>query len=1648
MPPIADYFFIAGLNPEIQLQPYFPQIKPSVENPSHIVHFAYKCHILQHFPEHCRSFPFSDDSTALVVMPNGLRFFTETHPLLQKARGPFRHAFIITREDGQRVFGYALLFPEEVTHPAVKAAIRERQKALGLPLDSECRFFTMKAVGILSRWAFANGFFGWLEDLWSSVYREQMGELTIESFVYNLLFEAQLAEPGQCSVVSGPNCPHFFFRPSNYHGEDTVSCAVSSWLPVFEYPLVQLLQLFSSSNLIRLLTCAFLEHRIVLLSADYYRLMVVGEGLICLLQPFVWPHVYAPVLPATLTHFLDAPVPYIMGMRFQRPPMPPQPSASQLVSATSTPRGSLPSLPSFSSFGLASEANVCYLDIDQGAVHSTDVDLPTFPNSTELQHNIEAVLAIYQHHQLNNQNLNRSLDSNFAATSTLLSRSQSVSRNTSFDTLPRPLLKLASDALSTSTVIRRPQLDPDPSVMRRSASYRLIEQIAATNVVEVEGRLPNPLTDTAFASSTTSFDAPKSGSYPSEEYFSCMREIASEMVSRRELADYAELLKFNYALRDIFLNHLAEIFVDFETFVVAGHNSGDAVEDASGPGSSGLQAFDKVGFLSDCPETHMAFLSAFLETQMFATFLDTHVATLTVNQSRRCSKCGMLCGGGLPSTMSISQPLALPVSAFLARIRSLKSQAAVDHQRPATDRLLRKSMHHSTTHTPAVDRGRRRDRFVGNIPKSPLDGVQFCNVPSPHPLFSKINPSFSTLQRSRQPGHFRLLERSFLSKAPANWQCGNESPPPPPSSGIGIVPSPFLTEETAAAVTTRTDEEVVGKPSVTFQLGGGGGDEAPRTVLCEHCSTPQALPPPTLEQSLTTGPQSTASRTIQLRGRDGLTRLLTGPGSNGLETGSLSPSMAQAHWDFVDSLLEECKHRTKRMVIQKMGYEALHLGHNYQSVSEVEENTLVSGLCDLLERIWSHGIQRKHGASALWMHILAFVERNTCLSLSSLAMSAQTTTHSPGPTDRLPASPSTSRGPRKFDSLPRRFSTTTTPETVALASPVTARVRRSLWTPTRSRSITPAVSSSESPGPSRLHDNALVISVSSLLDAGGSSVTALLDDVEAVKSVASSAGYKLRTNIGLARAFVRLALEKKRLSAYLKLLLSDSVLLRELYSRHAFLRCEEEREQFLVHLLSLDAVDYFSFTRMLQKAEMLYRVAIVSGGGGRARLTLAFSANAWVCLRGHLGSSGHVPLPRASPSYVEFRHQNLGIINTLLIGHDNAGFSPNMFVETVLVATPLTNHVCLFPCGHWLGRGVEDNSCERLLIGQIARVGKEGTIVVPRSAGRTSVESEEVASSLATPLMRLYSDTILDPMTSAVLDRLANAVNRLAKHFACTSRVEATMSLSALLCSKEYGLAPALEAVFTHGIRSSGVFQRRRLYAWDFFERFVEHQNRGTSSDQAQTRPVEMERLDAAPVHIGGFDVSFVTSPRFVRTLPRNSGGSGGPRNLDNNPRRAPLPGKTNSRLLLRGAALPPVPASASTLSGGWQSQPCSPGMPLQRRQRSRSARSIFALDNFISTFRQVNLGGSHIGKLGKFQRMVCIGCQDHTIASWIPVLATTSPALVRQLYDTRIPNFLLDPDLRDSVQTLLSTLNDFTFKLDPALLGTCPESDISGPAE
>ena len=47
------------------------------------------------------------------------------------------------------------------------------------------------------------------------------------------------------------------------------------------------------------------------------------------------------------------------------------------------------------------------------------------------------------------------------------------------------------------------------------------------------------------------------------------------------------------------------------------------------------------------------------------------------------------------------------------------------------------------------------------------------------------------------------------------------------------------------------------------------------------------------------------------------------------------------------------------MLVDKLGREAVELGHTDLNITGVEENTLVASFCDLLERIWSHGFVRK-----------------------------------------------------------------------------------------------------------------------------------------------------------------------------------------------------------------------------------------------------------------------------------------------------------------------------------------------------------------------------------------------------------------------------------------------------------------------------------------------------------------------------------------------------------------------------------------------------------------------------------------------------------------------------------------------------------------
>uniref|UniRef100_A0AAQ6AJV2 UDENN domain-containing protein n=1 Tax=Amphiprion ocellaris TaxID=80972 RepID=A0AAQ6AJV2_AMPOC len=394
----------------------------------------------------------------------------------------------------------------------------------------------------------------------------------------------------------------------------------------------------------------------------------------------------------------------------------------------------------------------------------------------------------------------------------------------------------------------------------------------------------------------------------------------------------------------------------------------------------------------------------------------------------------------------------------------------------------------------------------------------------------------------------------------------------------------------------------------------------------------------------------------------------------------LDPSpqaVSQTHREFVDGLLSECRLKTKRMLMERMGKESVELGQGEANITGLQENTLIHGLCDLLERTWGHGLQMKQGKSALWSHLLHY-------------QAAQQKTEAPA----------------------------------------------------------------ESPG-----QNTTRVFIQTMSEG--------------------------LSEVGQARAWIHLALEKKMLSQHLKELLTNQELLRQLYKPHAFLLCEEEREQFLFHLLSLNTVDYLCFTRVFTSICKIYWQ--FCSFPRTLKVGFGFSFTTLVPTQLVLLTS---------------RCQNLGRLSTLQLGQENSGLLAKCLIDCVMVYNEITGHTYKFPCGRWLGKGVGDGSLERVLIGQLVSPGAE------EDAGRWTGTPPELASPSQSVRMVLGSLGIQEDMREAA--------NNLVKHFHKPEQERG--NLTVLLCG-EGGLVLSLEKFLLHGFKSNRLFQRN-VFVWDFVGKF------------------------------------------------------------------------------------------------------------------------------------------------------------------------------------------------------------------------------------
>ncbi|XP_063316585.1 DENN domain-containing protein 5B isoform X7 [Pelmatolapia mariae] len=1178
----AHYFVICGIDTETGLEPDELAGENFEQSP---LKRTFKSKVLARYPENVEWNPFDQDAVNMLCMPKGLSFRTQADQ-----REPQFHSFIITKEDGSRTYGFVHTFYEEVTSPQICSAMQtlyqmhnaeqtnatsssssssssmdslasslddgysptsssssSLSRAAGSYDSSRDTLYVSKALCLITPMPFMHACRRFLAQMHSAVIAATAPPLPLESYVYNILYEVPLPAPGRSLKFHGIYEPIVCQRPGP--GE----------LPLADFPLAEAFSLLGVENLVQVFTCTLLEMQILLYSQDYQRLMTVAEGITTLLFPFQWQHVYVPILPASLLHFLDAPVPYLMGLQ----------------SKEGTDRSKLE---------LPQEANLCFVDIDNHSIELPE-DFPQFPNKIEFIQELTEVLLSF-----------------------------GISANTG-----APPRTRSSPGSTSST----------PGRERKSATLRQLEDdgrngnLAGEELVVLELLQGNATLERLQALTKRTgvtvarVEALRAGvkGQPTDGG----NQTGGEEEELRNA-------KLNVQLREVFASRFTTMFADYESFVI---QSAPDLESWL-TNREQMHNFDKASFLSDQPEPYLPFLSHFIETQMFATFIDNkimsqweekepmlHVFDTRIDKAR---------------LYNIRAP-SLRSSCY-QRCSILKESAQAIEQR-----LMK--IDHTAIH--------------------------------PHLLDMKIG------QGKYEQGFFPKLQTEVLNTGPSNNKWCHK----------------------ATTAQRRKDRH---------------------RQQTEHLTLDNDLKEKYMQEARSLG------------------KNLRQP-----KLSDLSPAViAQTNWKFVEGLLKECRMKTKRMLVEKMGREAVELGHGEASITGLEENTLIASLCDLLERIWSHGLQVKQGKSALWSHLLHYQAREEMLAQQA---------DSPAP--RI---------------LERRKSDSS----IAMPS---LRV-------------------------------------------------SLIQDMRHIQSMS-----EIKTDVGRARAWIRLSLEKKLLSQHLKQLLSRQALTKKLYKRYAFLRCEEEKEQFLFHLLSLNAVDYFCFTSVFTTIMIPYRVVIIP----IKKLSNAMTtSNPWVCVSGELGDSGIMQIPKnvlemtfdsafRPHTHISaiFKCQNLGKLTTVQLGHDNAGLLAKWLVDCVMVRNEITGHTYRFPCGRWLGKGVDDGSLERVLIGEL---------VLP------SGEDDSARACRTPPLQRSPSqgrrisitsltgrDTKLN--SAQIQEGIGEAVNNIIKHFHKPEKERG--SLTVLLCG-ENSLVAALEQFFHHGFKSARLFQKT-VFVWDFVEKAVAYME---SADQ------------------------------------------------------------------------------------------------------------------------------------------------------------------------------------------------------------------------
>jgi DENN domain-containing protein 5 len=257
---------------------------------------------------------------------------------------------------------------------------------------------------------------------------------------------------------------------------------------------------------------SLLENQVLLKSEDFQKLTIVAECITSLLFPFEWPHVYAPILPTALHHFLDAPVPFVMGLH------------SENLDAS-----------------VQQKVGLCYVDIDNKSIQLPE-ELPTFPHKPDFIAEIYDALSKFQQED-KNEILIPSNDSE----STILNPKNLMMNNNFYFQPP------SNNDKYGNIQYQRLSASPAPSATLTLTKSRRKKHSLHDFISNFDYSGPSSEHQGSSTTTTTSNRPSLNSPTTNEQYYNDLR--------------------LNSEIREIFLNRFCQIFLDYQSFLILPNQS-------------------------------------------------------------------------------------------------------------------------------------------------------------------------------------------------------------------------------------------------------------------------------------------------------------------------------------------------------------------------------------------------------------------------------------------------------------------------------------------------------------------------------------------------------------------------------------------------------------------------------------------------------------------------------------------------------------------------------------------------------------------------------------------------------------------------------------------------------------------------------------------------------------------------------------------------------------------------------------------------------------------------------------------------------------------------------------------------------------------